>query len=165
MCNDSLILYNVIFSSSSSSSSCSGRIRFDSCFCYFFLILLSFLLTQKKYQQDATCNRIYYSKVYWRLNIFRAPHRSSSGALNCICSLWFIYTYGDRPFTSQPWQQPVTTWVYKPEAAYTVFELLIMNDVPLETCWDFNKLWNNKFCFKAASCWYFYWVILRCMNP
>jgi hypothetical protein len=31
------------------------------------------------------------SKVYWRLNMFRAAHRSSSGALNCICSLWFIY--------------------------------------------------------------------------
>jgi hypothetical protein len=38
------------------------------------------------------CNRIYYSKVYWSLNKFRAAHRSSSGALNCICSLWFIYT-------------------------------------------------------------------------
>ena len=28
--------------------------------------------------------------------MFRAAHRSSSGALNCICSLWFIYTCGDR---------------------------------------------------------------------
>ena len=43
------------------------------------------------------CNRIYYSKVYWRLNIFPAAHRSSSGALNCICSLWFIYPCVDRP--------------------------------------------------------------------
>ena len=25
------------------------------------------------------CNRIYYSKVYWRLNMFRAAHLSSSG--------------------------------------------------------------------------------------
>ena len=74
------------------------------------------------------CNRIYYSKVYWRLNMFRAAHRSSSGALNCICSLWFIYTCGDRPlsrlsgknFPTQPWQRLVTTWVYKPEAANTV---------------------------------------------
>jgi len=24
------------------------------------------------------CKRIYYSKVYWRLNMFRAAHRSSS---------------------------------------------------------------------------------------
>jgi len=44
-----------------------------------------------------SCNRIYYSKVYWRLNMFRAAHRSSSGAENCICSLWFTYTCGDRP--------------------------------------------------------------------
>ena len=38
------------------------------------------------------CNRIYCSKVYWRLNMFRAAHRSSSRALNCICSLW-LYTH------------------------------------------------------------------------
>ena len=43
------------------------------------------------------CNRIYYSTVHWRLNMFRAAYRSSSGALNCICSLWFTYTCGDRP--------------------------------------------------------------------
>jgi hypothetical protein len=48
------------------------------------------------------CNRIYYSKVYWRLNMFLAAHRSSSGALNCICSLWFTYTCGDRPVLSVP---------------------------------------------------------------
>ena len=29
--------------------------------------------------------------------MFRAVHRSSSGALNCICSLWFICPYGDQP--------------------------------------------------------------------
>jgi hypothetical protein len=45
------------------------------------------------------CNRVYYSKLYWRLNIFRAAYRSSSGAPNCICSLWFIYTCGDRPLS------------------------------------------------------------------
>jgi len=28
--------------------------------------------------------------------MFRAAHRSSSGAINCICSLWFICPYGDR---------------------------------------------------------------------
>ena len=31
--------------------------------------------------------------------------------------------------------------------------------VPLETCWAFKKLWNNKFYYKAASCWYFYWIM------
>jgi len=43
------------------------------------------------------CNRIYYSKVYGKLNMFRAAHRSSSRALNSICSLWFIYPCGNRP--------------------------------------------------------------------
>jgi len=32
--------------------------------------------------------------------MFQAAHRSSSGALNCICSLWFTYTCGDRPLSS-----------------------------------------------------------------
>jgi len=34
--------------------------------------------------------------------MFRAAHSSSSGPLNCICSLWFIYPCGGRR---------VTTWV------------------------------------------------------
>ena len=42
--------------------------------------------------------------------------RSSSGALNCIFSLWFIWPYGDRPLPrlngllpvpTQPWQWPL----------------------------------------------------------
>jgi len=68
-------------------------------------------MTQQKYQPDAACNRIYYSKVYWKLNMFRAAHRSSTTALNCTCSLWFIYACGDWPL-SRPWQWPVTTWAY-----------------------------------------------------
>jgi hypothetical protein len=34
--------------------------------------------------------------------------------------------------------------------------LVMMSGVPLATCSAFNKLWNNKFHYKAASCWYFY---------
>jgi len=44
--------------------------------------------------------RIYYLNVYWRLNMFRAGYRSSSGAPYCICSLWFTYTCGDWPLSS-----------------------------------------------------------------
>jgi len=33
--------------------------------------------------------------------MFQAAYRSSSGALNCICSLWFIYACGDRPLSRQ----------------------------------------------------------------
>jgi len=32
--------------------------------------------------------------------MFRTAHRLSSRALNSICSLWFIYTCGDRPLSS-----------------------------------------------------------------
>jgi hypothetical protein len=35
----------------------------------------------------------------------------------------------------------------------------MMRSVPLETCSAFNKLRNDKFYYKAASCWYFYRVI------
>ena len=82
------------------------------------------------------CNTIYYSNVYWRLNIFRAAYRSSSGALNCTCRLRFTYTCGDRPLSS-------------------LCGLLMMSGMPLETFWAFNKRWNNKLCYKVASCWLF----------
>jgi hypothetical protein len=28
----------------------------------------------------------------------------------------------------------------------------MMSGLPLETCWAFNERWNNKFCYKIASC-------------
>jgi hypothetical protein len=34
----------------------------------------------------------------------------------------------------------------------------MMSGVPLETCRAFKKLWNNKFYYIVASCWYFYWA-------
>ena len=94
--------------------------------------------------------------------MFRAAHRSSSEAPNCIFSLCFIYLCGDRPLSrlgwnsvpTQPGQRPVTTWVYKLEATNSL-ELLMMSDMPLETCWAFNKFWNNKFYYKFATCWLF----------
>ena len=60
---------------------------------YIRLVLHSLSRNTNKMQ---LCYRIYYSKVYWTLNMFRAAPRSSSRALNCICSLWFIYPCGDR---------------------------------------------------------------------
>jgi len=68
------------------------------------------------------CNRIYYSKIYWRLNMFRAaPH----------------------VYINQRLQ----------------IQLLMMSGMPLETCWAFHKLWNNKFHCKVAFCWLF---LLNC---
>jgi hypothetical protein len=55
------------------------------------------ILPSRNTNKMQLCNRIYYSKDFSRLNMFRAAYRSSSGALNSICSLWFICPYGDRP--------------------------------------------------------------------
>ena len=38
------------------------------------------------------CTRICYSSVYQLFSMFRATHRSSSGAQICNCSLWFLHT-------------------------------------------------------------------------
>jgi len=113
------------------------------------------------------CNGIYYSKVYWRLNMFRAAHRSSSGALNCICNLWFIYPYGDRPLSrlSGKWINfPLSLGNGRSLHVYINQRLQIQFRAPDdERCATRNmlslQLWNNKFYYKAASCWYFYWVI------
>ena len=34
-------------------------------------------------------------------------------------------------------------------------ELLMTSGMPLETCSAVNERWNNKFCYKVASCWLF----------
>jgi len=60
------------------------------------------------------------------LNMFRATHRSSSGAQKLYLQPLVLHTsvVADR--------QPQT--YVKPEAANRVFELLMMSDVLLETC-------------------------------
>jgi hypothetical protein len=53
-----------------------------------------------------------------------------------------------------PCCRQIQTYV-KPEAAITVFELLMVSVVSLETCWAIKKQWNNKFYYTVASCWLF----------
>jgi hypothetical protein len=43
----------------------------------------------------------------------------------------------------------------KPEAAITVYELLMMGGVSPETCGAIKKHWNNQFYYTVASCWFF----------
>jgi hypothetical protein len=53
----------------------------------------------------------------------------------------------------------------KPEAAITVFELLMMSGVSLETSWAIKKHWNNKFYYTVTSCWLFLWDLhLTCFD-
>jgi len=75
------------------------------------------------------CTRIYYSTV-----LLIAQHVSSDTPLiirsskTVIAASGFTYVCGCRPLDRQP-----QTYV-KPEAAITVFELLMMSGVSLETC-------------------------------
>jgi hypothetical protein len=41
----------------------------------------------------------------------------------------------------------------------------MMSGVPLETCWAFKILWNNKFYYKVASCWLFLLILIFGSNP
>jgi hypothetical protein len=47
------------------------------------------LRSYRNSQQDATVYQNLLLNVYMKLNMFRASHRPSSGALNCTSSLWF----------------------------------------------------------------------------
>jgi hypothetical protein len=109
------------------------------------------------------CNRIYYSTVHWRLNMFPATHRSSSGALTIFAdSGLHTHVVTGR---SQVWvgtgQFPLRLEYGRSPHAYVnqrlqiQLELLMMNGMPLETCWAVNERWNNKFCYMVASCWLF----------
>jgi hypothetical protein len=68
--------------------------------------------------------------------MFRTIHRPSPGAQNCNCSLWFYLLFGFRLLrwlSHRSGRQPKT--YLKPEAAVTVFELLLMGGVSPETRW------------------------------
>jgi hypothetical protein len=60
--------------------------------------------------------------------------------------------FGCRPLPSQ---RPATKKYVKPEAAITVFELLIMGGLSPETFGAIKKHWNNKFYYTVTSCWFF----------
>jgi hypothetical protein len=80
------------------------------------------------------CNRIYYSTVHWRLNMFQAAYRSSSGAVTVFAAfglqshvvtgrsqVWVgTGSASSHPAPTQTWLQPVTTCVCKPKATNTV---------------------------------------------
>jgi hypothetical protein len=68
----------------------------------------------------------------------------------------FTYVFGCQPLqwlSHRSGQQPET--YVKPEAAITVFKLLMMGGVSPETCWAIKKHWNNNFYYTDASCWFF----------
>ena len=64
--------------------------------------------------------------------MFRATHRSSSGAQKLYLQTLVLRTSVVAGRCHDNGRQPQT--YVKPEAANTVFELLMMSDVSLETC-------------------------------
>jgi len=72
----------------------------------------------------------------------------------CNCSLWFYIRLWLLSADSHDSCRQAQTYV-KPEAAITVFELLMMGSVSPETCWAIKKHWNNKFYYTVASSWLF----------
>ena len=108
------------------------------------------------------CNRTYYSTVHWRLNMFRAVYRSSSGAITLFAASGLRTNVVTG--RSQVWvgtQFPLRFAYGRSPHAYVnqrlqiQLELLMMSGMQLETCWAFNKRWNTKLYYKVASCWLF----------
>jgi hypothetical protein len=108
-------------------------------------------------------NRIYYSTVHWRLNMFRAAYRSSSGALTVFAASGLLTQAvtgrsqiwvgtGHFPLRLNYGRSP---HAYVNQTLQIQLELLMMSCMPLETCWAFNERWNNKLYYKGASCWLF----------
>ena len=109
------------------------------------------------------CNRMYYSTVHWRLNMFRAAYRSSSGAsglhTHVVTSRSQVWVgTGQLPLRLDYGRSP---HAHVNQRLQIQLELLMMSGMPLETCWAFNERWNNKFYYKVASCWLF---LLRVLN-
>ena len=100
------------------------------------------------------CNRIYYSTVHWRLNTFRAAHRSSSGALTVFAASG-VHTHVVTGRSQLRLDYDQSPHAYVSQRLQIKLELLMMSGIPLETCSAFNERWNNKFCYKVASCWLF----------
>ena len=83
--------------------------------------------------------------------------------LQFLCSYWWAVCRSKHveQLRNNEWEplshdscRPPQTFV-KREAAITIFELLMMSGVSLETCWAIKKHWNNKFYYTVASCWLF----------
>ena len=85
---------------------------------------------------------------------------AAGGAVGCATNQKVAGSIPDGVIEIFYWhscRQPQT--YVKPEAAITVFELLMMGGVSAETCWAIKKHWNNKFYYTVASCWFFLWVL------
>jgi hypothetical protein len=104
------------------------------------------------------CNSIYYSKVYWMLDMFLTAYRSSSGALNYLLPLVYIHMWWPAVVKSEfplRLDNGRSSHLYVNQRLQYSLDLLMMSGMPLEKCWAFNERWNNKFYYNVASFWLF----------
>ena len=87
--------------------------------------------------------------------MFRAVYRSSSGALTVFAASGLhtrVVTGRSQDWVGDYGQSP---HAYVNQRLQIQLEFLMISGTPRETCWAFNERWNNKFCYKVASCWLF----------
>jgi len=92
--------------------------------------------------------------------MFRAVCRSSSGAPTVFAASCLhthvvtgrsqVWVGTEFPFRHDYGRSP---HAYVNQMLQIQLGLLMMSDIPLETCWAFNVLWNNQFRYQVASCW------------
>jgi len=98
--------------------------------------------------------------------MFRAEYRSSSGALNFICSLWFIYTCGVRLLSRLSLDNGRSPHVYINQRLQIQFRApdderyAARNMLSLKINYG---IINSNTRLHLDGC--FYWVILRCTDP
>jgi hypothetical protein len=101
--------------------------------------------------QTTQLHGVYLASLYSQLNVGRAGIRAESCWFRILAkAILFLFCL---PLSHDSCRQPQA--YIKPEAAITVFELLMISGVPLETCWVIKKHRNNKFYYTVASCWLF----------
>jgi len=97
--------------------------------------------------------------------MFRAAYRSSSGALTVFAASGLHTHVVTGRCPGRMGQRPVTTWVYKPEAAYRVWSSWwweVSSSKHVEPSINFGII--NSITRLHLVC-YFYWFILRCTDP
>jgi len=131
--------------------------------CDKFFVMISLYSSVEITNKMQPCNRIYHSTVHWQLNMFRAAYRSSSGALTVFAASGLHTHLVTGRSQVWVWTEQLTLRLdygrsphaYVNQRLQIQLELLMMSGMPLETCWAVNERWNDKFCYKVASCWLF----------
>ena len=101
------------------------------------------------------CNRIYYSTVHWRLNMFRVAYRSSSGALTVFAASG-LHTHVVTG-RSQVWVGNQRLQIVKSSWWWAV-----CHSKHVKPSINFGIINSIT---KMHLVGYFYWVILRCTDP